>query len=119
MSVEWLVYKGKRIVRLDYGGLDEPAMIRELEKAFDLIASEPEVLLLSLFSEQRLGRDYMSRAKEFGREVTKSKKLKNAIVGFNRMQRAYVNTYSFFTKASNEAFETEDEAKKWLIDVRS
>jgi len=61
--------------------------------------------------------DYMSRVKQYGKEIRNEKVTKTAMLGVSNIQKALVTGYSMFTGNDNiKVFPNEEEALDWLIE---
>lgn len=114
MSMQWTSYKGKRILSLDYTGMDEASMIKQMEAYHGLLATEKDVRQLTNFGDAPVPKSVLERAKQLATENPDSKNVRIALIGVNRLQKAYVFTYNFYTKAKAQVFDSEEEAMEWL-----
>lgn len=112
--MKWVTYKGKQIITIDYTGMDENAILRQMQLYFDAIKNEHEVRHLTKFSDVILSKEFREKAREMEIKYTYNKKVKIALLGINKSQKANVSTYSFFTKVKAQAFDSEEEAMEWL-----
>lgn len=116
MSVTWVSHKGRPILRIDYTGMDEAAMIKTLEESYGTRAERASVLVMPVFTGVTATKLFMDRAVALAREVAGTMKTKVAFVGINRMWRAaYLGVYSLSTNVNNNNFDTEEDAKEWLV----
>jgi len=114
MSMKWVTYKGKQIITIDYTGMDENSILRQMQLYFDAIKNETEVRHLTRFPDVLISKGFREKAREMEIKYTSDKKVKIALLGINKSQKANVSTYSFFTKVKAQAFDSEEEAMEWL-----
>jgi len=114
MSMKWVTHNGKQIITIDYTGMDENSILRQMQLYFDAIKNEPEVRHLTKFPDGLLSKEFREKAREMEIKNTSNKKVKIALLGINKSQKANVSTYSFFTKVKAQAFDSEKEAMDWL-----
>jgi hypothetical protein len=114
MKANFISHKSKRILYVDYRGLNTSEMLDQLEYESNLILKEAEpVLYLANFENTVVASDFMNRANELGKK-TEKKTAKSAVVGVSGMKKVLMNTYSLFTGSKMKAFNTEEEAKDYL-----
>ena len=115
MKIEWINYKGKRILKVDYKGLNEQEMIKQLEYGTSLILKEPDkILYLGDFSNTVVSPAFMEKANAFGKETDK-KLLKGAIIGVSGMKSVLLNAYNMLTGSKMKALSGETEALEYLV----
>jgi hypothetical protein len=110
-------YKGKDIVYNDLRGLSGP----ELLSGFKLSVQKTkeykgkELCLLANFTDTVISDDAMKYLKS--EEVINGNKLykKIAVVGATGLKKAILNIYNTITGDKTKAFDTEEEAKEYLI----
>ncbi len=112
--MKWVTYKGKQIITIDYTGMDENSILSHMQIYFDAIRDEPEVRNLTKFPDHIFSKEFRENAREMEIKNTSNKKVKIALLGINKSQKANVSTYSFFTKVKAQAFDSEEEAMEWL-----
>lgn len=114
MSMKWVTYKGKRINTIDYAGMDEDSMLRQMQLYFDAITNESEVRHLSNYADVLLSKEFREKAKEMEIKNATNKKARIALIGINKYQKANVSTFSFYTKVQAQVFDSEKDAMEWL-----
>lgn len=115
MKIEWTSYKGKRILRVDYSGLNEQQMIAQLEQGTKVILNEKEkILYLGNFTETVVTSTFMDKANALAKQ-TDEKLIKGAIVGVTGMKSVLLNTYNMLTGSKMKSFKTEAEALEYLV----
>lgn len=112
--MKWVTHNGKQIITIDYTGMDENSILRQMQLYFDAIKNEHEVRHLTKFPDVLISKEFREKAREMEIKNTSDKKVKIALLGINKSQKANVSTYSFFTKVKAQAFDTEKEAMDWL-----
>ncbi|MBU5613871.1 hypothetical protein [Geomonas azotofigens] len=114
MSISWTHYKEKKILRLDYTGMDEEAMLKQLQGYHRILPAEREIRQLSDFGETMISKTFVETAKRLAAENPDGQAAKMALLGIHRHQRARVFTFNFQAKANAQVFESEVEALEWL-----
>ena len=117
MEVKWIECKGKSILYIDYRGVvehsDSISLLRtavEIEKN-----SNGNLLILQNFEKTFANDEYMAEVKKLGKDV-KDKVSKNALVGITGVKKILLSTYIAISgEKSIKTFNTEEEAKEWLI----
>ncbi len=115
MSVEWVEYKGKRILRVDLRGLREEQVVETIELEVKMIAESPTKVLV-LGNVEGASISTLARIKQLGREAISPKILKSAIVGVTDLKGFLLRSYNRFTGGSARPFNTESEAMEWLVE---
>lgn len=117
MSVSWLEYEGKKILQVDYRGLEGKQLIENLESAYKLIMETPgPVVTLNRFEGVYLDRAFMARAKALSKPKGERKMVKAAGLGIDGMKMILLRGYNTFTGAGLRPFASEAEALKWLTE---
>lgn len=115
MSVKWVEHKGKRILYVDFRGLEEDQMIAQLDVlAKEIANSRGELRVLNNFEGARPTTKFMSRAKQTGKERVGTKVAKSAAVGITGVKEVLLVGYNKFTGRNLMSFKTEKEAMDWL-----
>ena len=116
MSLDWIDYKGKKILFIDLKGASQDEMLRIIEEQKKLIdKSIKPVLLLNDFSGTVASKEYMDKAKEYGKEQ-KQKIKKTALLGIQGMKKFLAKVYVRISDNQNtKVFDTIEEAKEYLV----
>lgn len=115
MAVKWIEHKGKRILYVDFKGLDEEEMIAQLDVlAKEIAKSSGELLILNNFEGSRATTKFMTRAKQTGKERVGPKVAKSAAVGITGVKEVLLVGYNKFTGRNLVSFKTEAQALDWL-----
>jgi hypothetical protein len=115
MNVEWIFYKGKKILYIDYRDLTEEEMIEQLEYACKIILeSKSPVLYLGNFIGVDVSSEFMIKANEWGK-LYEPKTFKAAILGVTGNKRLLISTYKLITDANMKGFDSIEDAKEYLI----
>jgi hypothetical protein len=115
MPIDWIEYKNKEILLIDYRGLGEEEIIETLKLVPERIRERPApVLLLADVTDTTTTPAFMSLLKEVGVQI-KPFLDKQAIVGISGLKRILLDAYNRFTGSAGGAFPTLDEAKEWLV----
>jgi hypothetical protein len=119
MRSKWLTYKEKRIFFQDFserGFADMKIIIQELADVQEIVSKAPEnsVLVLADFRQTRIGKDLMDLLIASSNS-TKSHVQKTAVLGVIGIKRILADMLIRFTGQPLSFFDTEDDAKEWLI----
>ncbi|MFL7793416.1 MAG: STAS/SEC14 domain-containing protein [Anaerolineae bacterium] len=115
MSVNWIEYKGKEILFIDYRGLGLEESLETLDQAEEVIAGRKDkILILVDTRDAYTSAEFMSRLKESGKEIA-PKMEKQAIVGITGLKAILLDAYNRFTGSALKPFSTQEEAKEWLV----
>jgi hypothetical protein len=117
MNPEFIEYKGKKILYVNYQGIKETeTAISILHKAVEIERkSDGNLLLLQNYNETFGSQEFMTEIKKLGKEVSDKVK-KNALIGISGIKKILLGAYTAFSGERNiKTFSTEEEAKEWLI----
>jgi hypothetical protein len=116
MSIKYIEYKGKKILYVDFRNQIGIEGIETLdEEAKELQTWTQKGLILSDFRNSTGSVEFMSHAKKLGKEVFAPNTLKAAAIGITGVKNILLQAYNAFTKDKLLTFDTEEEAKEWLI----
>jgi hypothetical protein len=116
MSVEWIEHKGKRILYVDYSGMQEEEGIKNLETQADLMRTLTEsVLVLANYQGTYATPTFMKYVQTLGREVIEPKTKKGALIGITGIKKLLLNTYNMVTGGSLKAFPDRESALEYLV----
>lgn len=115
MKIKWINHKGKRILHIDYSGLTDQEMLKQLDYGSGLMLKEKEPFLYyGNFSETTISTEFMQKANEWGKQTNKVTQ-KMAVVGLTSGVRSILlNTYNMMTGSKMKVFKTEQEALDYL-----
>jgi hypothetical protein len=114
MKVDWITHSGKRILKVDYRGMNEQEMLKQLEYGTDVILKEKDkILYLGIFTDTIIFPAFMEKANSYGKDTDK-KLIKGAIVGVSGMKSMLLNTYNMLTGSKMKALSSENEALSYL-----
>lgn len=113
--IQKIQYKGKEIIYVNYAGLREKEMIEVLGQVEALILSDnkPHLQLVNI-TDAFATPGYMAAVKKFGQK-TQSLTAKAAIVGITGVKALLLRSYNFISGSKLIAFNTEEEAKEYLV----
>ncbi|MBN2441039.1 MAG: hypothetical protein JXJ04_06825 [Spirochaetales bacterium] len=117
MNPEFIEFKGKKILYVNYRNVrDKDVAISILKRAVEIERkSEGDLLILQNYEGTYANQEFMGEIKKLGKEV-KEKVKKNALVGITGIKKILLQTYSAFSGEKNiKTFNTEEDAKEWLI----
>jgi hypothetical protein len=116
MSIKYIDYKGKKILYIDFRNKNGDENVATLDAVAEEMKTWKEKgLTLSDFRNSKASPAYMARIKQLGTEIFIPMTVKNAAIGLTRIQRVLLNAFNAFCKTEGRAFDTEEEAKEWLI----
>lgn len=119
MPVSYIQYKGKTILYVDYrnmtGDQTKEAIAILEEEAREMRTWTQKGLILTDFRNAKASSEYMAHAKKLGKEVFADKIQKSAALGITGVKSILLQAYNAFTKDKIIPFDTEEEAKEWLI----
>jgi hypothetical protein len=116
MPVQWIEYKGKKILYADYRGLkSEDLMLQNLKAEGEIYKSTSfNILSLADFRDTYISKDFMEKIKQLGKEH-KGRTAKAAVLGITGIKNIFINVYTAFTGESLKCFNDELSAKEYLI----
>lgn len=116
MPINYIEYKGKRILYIDFRNKNGDQNVATLDEvAKEMQTWKQKGLTLSDFRNSTGSPAYMARIKKLGVEIFIPMTIKNAAIGLTGLQKILLNAFNSFCKTSAQAFDTEEEAKEWLI----
>ena len=116
MGVEWIQYKGKTIIYINYVGL-QPAEMGELVKKATqaIVASKSDkILSLSNVTGCLFNKEILDIIKEQG-AISLPLTEKAAVVGVTGIKNVFLTAVNAVMPKSRKPFDTEELAKEWLI----
>lgn len=117
MGPEWIEFKGKKILYIDYRGVkDKDVSLSILRKTVEIERKScGNLLILQNFEGTYANKEFMEEIKKLGKEV-KDKVKKNALVGITGIKKILLRAYIAFSGEKDiKTFNTEEDAKEWLI----
>jgi len=118
MKSKWIEYNGKQIFYQDFSNnfFNEQAVMDELKEVQAIVLSQPEdsVLVISNFTNTEITMNLMPQLNEASSK-TKSHVHKTAVLGVTGIKRTLGDLLSRITGQALMHFNTEAEAKAWLI----
>lgn len=115
MSMRWRTFQGKRFITIDYTGMDDAAVMRQLLAYFETTANETEIRNFCNCGDLLLSKGFRDKARELRMNNRSNTKVKTALIGINKYQLANVAVYSFHTRIETRVFDAETEAIAWLV----
>ncbi len=120
MPVNWIDYKGKRILHADFRGQLKPesllALYEETER--QVMQSPAKVLMLIDVSNAAISQEFMNRIKANSSATMQSRVERIALVGINGLKKILVDGYMRVAGSrfgdSMKVCESEEEAKRYL-----
>jgi hypothetical protein len=114
-AVKKITYKGKEIIYFDFRECAEEEMIQLLDQGQEMIVHDNhKTLRLTNLHRAYATNTFMARANAFGK-ATKHLTQKAALVGITGAKKVLFKAYNFLIGEAARAFDTEEEAKEWLI----
>jgi hypothetical protein len=118
MRSKWIEYKGKKVFYQDFSNLffNSQAVEQELKEVQSVVIREPKdsVLVLSNFSDTDISVD-MLPILDAASQMTKDHVHKTAVLGVSGIKRTLGDILSRLTGQPLMYFDTEEEAKEWLV----
>ena len=118
MRSKWIEYKGEKIFYQDFSNLffNSQAVKQELVEVQSIVIREPNdsVLVLSNFCDTQVSSDLMPILNAASK-MTKDRVHKTAVLGVSGIKRALGDMLSRLTGQLLMYFDTEEEAKEWLV----
>ena len=118
MKSKWIEYKGKKIFYQDFSALfyNADAVKAELAAVQEIVLKEPtnSVLVISNFKDTQIGSNLMSDLNSASAK-TKDHVRKTAVLGVMGFKRTLGDMLTKLTGQSLKYFESEEEAKDWLV----
>lgn len=117
MGVNWITYGGKRILYVDYNGVKtEDAMLKILYEEVEMLKKEiHRQLILINVGNSYTTEKYKDEVQRLTKEVIRNKSEKNAIVGMVGLKKIIFGTMIKLSGGHARLFDTETDAKNWLI----
>jgi hypothetical protein len=119
MRSKWLTYNGKQIFFQDFSGhsfVNMEPVIQELADVQAIVCKslENSVLVLADFRQTRISKDLMDLL-IVSSNITKSHIKKTAVLGISGTKRVLADILIRFTGQPLSFFDSEEDAKEWLI----
>lgn len=116
MPVSYIQYKGKTIFYVDFRNMTGDQAIATLdEEAKEMRTWTKKGIILNDFRNAKATSGFMSHAKKLGKEIFAQMTHKAAAIGITGIQSVLLQAYNTFTDAKLVPFDSEEEAKEWLI----
>jgi len=115
--VRFADHQGRRILITDLSGLSpdqSPAVLEEARKVVAALPRERSLLSLLVVSKMRFDPETIDAMKKVGRE-NEPWVVATAVVGLSAIGRVVARVVSTFSGRRYAAFESEDQAKEWLV----
>jgi hypothetical protein len=116
MPVNWIEYKGERILYMDFRNQNEDEMIKDLELVADILSkSAKRVLLLGDVRDTIVSNRFFTWLKRYSMLIIKKKTLRSAVLGVDESNKMLLERFNYALEADLERFETEIGAKEYLV----
>lgn len=117
MGAEWIEFKGKKIIYVNYVGMSKVEMTEMVKKATQMIldAKSDEVLSLSNVTDCFFDKDLMDTIKTQG-AISLPHCKKAAVVGVTGIRSVFLSAANAFWPKSRKPFDTVEEAKNYLVE---
>ncbi len=116
MSFKYIEHKGKKILFIDFRDKNGDENVPTLNAvAEEMKKWKGKGLTLSDFRNSKASPAYMASIKQLGTEIFIPMTIKNAAIGLNPVQKILLTAFNAFCKTDGRAFDTEEEAKEWLV----
>ncbi len=116
MPVQWIDYKGHKILYADYRGLvSEEKMLENLKAEEEFYRTiTTKVLSLNDYRDTYVSNNFINKVTELGK-INKDKNLRSAILGISGMKKLLLNTFSMVSGMPVRSFDSETDAKEYLV----
>lgn len=116
MGYEWIEYKGKKILYVDYSACKtKEEMLAQLEIMADVFdKSGGNVLSLTNFTGNYGSKEFMERAKELA-DVFRRNRKKSAVLGIVGAKKVLLQAYTLLTRDNMMPFDSREKALEYLI----
>lgn len=116
MPLKYIHHKGKKILFVDFTNqIGDQAIATLDEEAKEMENWTGKGLILNDFHGAKGSPAFMAHAKKLGKEVFVNTVHKSAAIGLTGLQMILLQAYNNFTKDKIVPFNTEEEAKEWLV----
>ncbi len=116
MSLSWMDHKGKRVLYVDFRGIDGEPAIEQLDLLAKEIDKTPGQLRIMInFEGTSATTKFMSKAKQMGKNKVGPRDIKSACIGISGVKQVLLEGYNKFAGRSLRNFKTEAEALEWLV----
>jgi hypothetical protein len=117
MSAEWIEYKGKRILYINYVGLKPVEMGELVKQATQMIvdAKSTKVLSLSNVTDCYFNTELLELIKKQG-SISLPLTEKAAVVGVTGIKNVLLSAVNAIWPKSRKPFDTLEQAKDWLVE---
>lgn len=117
MPVSYITYKGKQILYCDFRDMKaKQEVLTNLELMVKFyVEADKKILTLADVRGTYTDPEITEKIKYYGKAVFALKAEKRAIIGINALRRIVLRGYNLFTNNDLRPFETEEEAKEYLI----
>ncbi len=117
MSAEWIFHKGKRILYINYGGLQKEEQLAQIRQAHRLLleSGSKENLTISDIRDMGVSQAFVDLAKQQGKlsgPITK----KAAVLGVVGIRKVLLEAVNRFSGNPRKPFDTLEDAKDWLVE---
>jgi len=117
-AIRSILYKGKEIIVIDFSefGADKEKTLATIAQVFPTLSARPKnsVLTLTNVNGMRFDKEVLDAFKESVMQVKPYQK-KAAVIGLKGIQRAAYSIITMMTSDITKAFDSEAEAKEWLV----
>lgn len=117
MGVKFINYGEKKILHVDYNGVkSEDEMLKILYQEVDILnASTERQLILVNIGDSFTTEKYKQETQRFTKEVMRYKAERTAIVGMVGLKKFIFSAMIKLSDGHVRLFDTEEEAKAWLV----
>ena len=116
-EISIIKYKDKEILYFNHNGLRDKELLENIKRANKKIKeyTGKEALTLANFTNAITSNEVMDYLKSEETVAVNKKVNKAAVVGITGIKKIFLNVFNSFTDNKTKAFDTEEEAKEYLV----
>ncbi len=121
MALNWIKYKDKKILYIDYSNYQLEEILPQMRKAAEVcFRSKYKVLILANFENISLGKSYQRKklideCMSMGKNIFLHHTDKSAVIGLSGIKKMFYSMYIRFTNHNIKLFKTKEEALDYLV----
>ena len=118
MSIQKISHNEKIIIHADFRGLNEQAMIEQVDKIVEILLAEnkSQLLLYEYGPRNYITKNYMHHLEEAGKKAIPFVAKSAIVAELNLAKKMILKAYNFLFNRNIIAFETREEALRYLTE---